>query len=140
MMAIPPDFVLHDRSSPLTQPWEPIYARQEGGRLWLGVEVRRPHTNSRGLLHGGLIAALADNTLGLNLALELRAQGRPALQGLVTSSLSIDFLGRAELGQWLEFSAGFLHLGGTQGVVEGLATADGKPIARANATFRFKAA
>lgn len=138
-MPIPTDFAPHDRSSPLTQPWEPIFARRGGHRLWLGIEVRAAHTNSRGLLHGGLIAALADNTLGLNLVLELQAEGRSALQGLVTSSLTVDFLGRAELGQWLEFSASFIHAGGTQGVAGGLVTADGLPIARANATFRFKA-
>jgi hypothetical protein len=49
-----------------------------------------PHTNSRGLVHGGLIAALADNAMGLSCG-----QGRQGVsQGLITVNLSVDYLGR----------------------------------------------
>ena len=72
---IPDGFVRHARTSPLTAPWEPIWARRESDRLKLGLEVREPHTNSRGLLHGGLIASLADNAMGLSLGVRLEAEG-----------------------------------------------------------------
>lgn len=98
-MILPPEgFVLHDRHSPLTAPWEPIFARLEADRLRLGLEVRTEHTNSRGLLHGGLIAALADNAMGLSVGVRLKAEGRPPERGLVTTSLNVDFLGLAKLG------------------------------------------
>ena len=136
-MSVPEGFAPHERTSPLTAPWEPIYARREADRLRLGLHVREPHTNSRGLLHGGLIAALADNAMGLSVAVVLESEGRRPAKGLVTSSLSVDFLGRAELGQWLEVDTAFVHAGGSQGVTQAFVTADGAMVARANATFRF---
>lgn len=136
-MPVPEGFVRHERSSPLTAPWEPLYARRDGDRLWLGLEIRTEHTNSRGLLHGGLIAALADNAMGLSLGLLLEAEGRRPDRGLVTTSLSIDYLGRASLGQWLEFDTAFRHASKRQGVAQAFVTADGAVIARANAAFAF---
>ena len=134
-MRVPEGFVRHDRTSPLTAPWEPIFARHESDRLRLGLQVRTEHTNSRGLLHGGLIAALADNAMGLSLGTYLSAQGRPPDRGLVTTSLAVDFLGRAELDQWLEVETTFIHAGKRHGVAQAFVTADGEVIARANATF-----
>ena len=134
---IPDGFVRHARTSPLTAPWEPIYAKRESDRLKLGLEVREPHTNSRGLLHGGLIAALADKAMGLSLAVRLEAEGRRPERGLVTTSLAVDYLGRADLGQWLEVDTSFVHAGKRHGVAQAFVTADGAVIARANAAFSF---
>ena len=134
-MDIPDGFHRHDRTSPLTAPWEPIFARREPDRVRIGLEIRTEHTNSRGLLHGGLIAALADNAMGLSLGAYLSAQGRAPARGLVTTSLSIDFLGRAELGQWLEVNTTFTHAGKRHGVAQAFVTAGSEIIARANAAF-----
>ena len=134
-MLVPQGFVRHDRTSPLTAPWEPIFARRESDRIRLGLEIRTEHTNSRGFLHGGLIAALADNAMGLSLGTYLSAQGRSPERGLVTTSLAVDFLGRAELGQWLEVDTTFTHAGKRQGVTQAFVTAGGVVIARANAAF-----
>jgi uncharacterized protein (TIGR00369 family) len=134
-MAIPEGFSKHDRHSPLTDPWEPIFARRESDRLRLGLKIRTAHTNSRGLLHGGLIAALADNAMGLSLGLLLEAEGRRPERGLVTTSLTVDFLGRAQLGQWLEVDTTFVHAGRRHGVAQAFVTGNGEIIARANASF-----
>lgn len=136
-MTVPEGWTSHDRTSPLTAPWEPIFARREVASVKLGVEIRLAHTNSRGLLHGGLISALADNAMGLTLAAHLADEGRPATS-LVTTSLTIDFVASADCGQWLEVDPVLIHAGGGQGVVQALALADGKVIARASATFRFR--
>jgi acyl-coenzyme A thioesterase PaaI-like protein len=61
----PAGFEPHDRRSPLTAPWEPIYCNAHGAWVVLGVEICAAHTNSRGLVHGGLVAALLDNVMGL---------------------------------------------------------------------------
>ena len=124
-MAIPEDFKPHERHSPFTAPWEPIFARREIDRLRLGLEVRSGHTNSRGLLHGGLIAALADNAMGLSLGVVLEAEGQHPERGLVTTSLAVGLLGRAALGQWLEVDTNFIHAGRRQGVAQALITSDG---------------
>jgi acyl-coenzyme A thioesterase PaaI-like protein len=61
----PAGFEPHDRKSPLTAPWEPIYCNANGDWVVLGVEIRAAHTNTRGLVHGGFVAALLDNVMGL---------------------------------------------------------------------------
>ena len=127
----PPGFVSHTRRSPLTAPWEPIYARQTDEALILGLILGEAHTNSRGLAHGGLIAALADNAMGLSCVLRI---GSPV--SLVTVNLSVDYFGRARLGQWLAFETRFCRIGRSLCVADLLATADGEPVARSNATFK----
>ncbi len=134
-MPVAEGFTRHDRTSPLTAPWEPIFSRREIDRVRLGLEIRTDHTNSRGLLHGGLIAALADNAMGLSLGVCLEAEGRRPERGLVTTALAVDFLGRAELGQWLEIDTTFTQAGKRQGVAQAFVSADGRIIARANAAF-----
>ena len=132
----PPDpFTLHTRHSPLTTPWEPIYADVRADRWVLGIEIREPHCNSRGAPHGGLIAALADNAMGLSCGVVLTALKIPSA-GLVTVSLSLDYLAAAALGQWLEFDTDFIKPGKSLCFAEATVRADGKPVARAHATFK----
>ena len=135
---VPDDFELHSRKSPLTNPWEPLYARRSEGKVELGLVVAEPHTNSRGLLHGGLIAALADNAMGLSCGQALVRDGRPS-NGLVTVSLSVDYLGKAQIGDWLAVDTDFIRTGRTLCFAGAQVTANGEPIARAHATFRVHA-
>jgi uncharacterized protein (TIGR00369 family) len=128
-------FERHTRQSPLTDPWEPLYARRLADRIVIGLTVATPHTNSRGLLHGGLIAALADNAMGLSCGAVLAGKGEVA-SGLVTVSLGIDYLGRAAIGDWLAFDTDFVRTGRTLCFAGATITANGEPIARAHATFR----
>jgi len=127
----PPGFAPHDRKSPLTEPWEPLYSRRTDDRVILGLHAGAAHTNSRGFVHGGLISALADNAMGLSCG---RALGHTG--GLVTVNLTLDFLGAAQIGQWLEFDTVFVKTGGTLCFAQAFVTADGKPCARASAVFR----
>lgn len=128
---VPPGFARHDRRSPLTEPWEPIYAMRTADALVLGLRLAEPHTNSRGLIHGGLIAALADNAMGLSCAAR-----SPEPLSLVTISLAIDYLGPASVGQWLQIDTNFVKIGGSVCFAQCLVTADGVPCARGNATFK----
>lgn len=128
---IPAGFAPHFRRSPLTEPWEPLYSRQTNTAVVLGLRLREAHTNSRGLAHGGLISALADNAMGLSCARQLPDGAAP-----LTVSLSVDYLGSARPGQWLEFDTTFVRPGGTLCFAQAFVSADGVPCARANATFR----
>ena len=128
---LPAGFAPHYRKSPLTDPWEPLYSRKTDGAVVLGLEVTAAHTNSRGFVHGGLISALADNAMGLSCA---RRLGDGA--SLVTVNLTLDFLGPALTGQWLEFDTVFVKPGGTLCFTQAFVTADGQPCARANGVFR----
>jgi uncharacterized protein (TIGR00369 family) len=138
MPSTPPNgFEPHLRKSPMTEPWEPLFARKSEDRVVLGLTVAAPHTNSRGLLHGGLIAALADNAMGLSCAAVL-AKGAAASNGLVTVSLAVDYMGKAEIGDWLEFDTDFVRAGRTLCFAGASISAQGQPIARAHATFRVQ--
>jgi uncharacterized protein (TIGR00369 family) len=132
MTTVPPaGFEPHFRKSPLTEPWEPLFSRRTPEAVIIGLRASQAHTNSRGFVHGGLISALADNAMGLSCGLGLAAAG-----GLVTVNLSLDFLGAAKLGQWLAFDTVFVRRGRTLCFAQAFVTADGEPVARANATFR----
>lgn len=126
-----PGFMPHDRKSPLTDPWEPLYSRVDNDKVVLGLHAADAHANSRGFVHGGLISALADNAMGLSCARVLGGASR-----LVTVSLALDFLRPASKGQWLEFDTTFVKPGGTLCFAQAFVTADGAPCARANGVFR----
>ena len=91
---IPDGFERHFRQSPLTAPWEPIYSKRTEDAVIIGLRLAEPHTNSRGLVHGGLITSLADNAMGLSCGVKLEGGG----SRLITVNLSIDFIGSAKSG------------------------------------------
>jgi uncharacterized protein (TIGR00369 family) len=128
---IPAGFEPHFRKSPFTDPWEPLYSKRTDKAVIMGLRLAKPHTNARGLIHGGLIASLADNAMG-------HSCGR-ALDGtlsLVTISLAVDFTGSAKVGQWLAVEPDVIKTGSTICFAQCFIKADDTVIARANATFR----
>lgn len=127
---IPAGFERHTRRSPLTAPWEPLYAKMTDDAVVLGLRIREAHTNSRGLAHGGLITALADNAMGYSCGRKLGDSTR-----LLTASLAIDFIGSAKIGQWLQIEPDVIKVGATLCVAQCFVTADGVRCARANGTF-----
>jgi len=128
---IPEGFEPQSRGSPLTDPWEPIYQRKTADAIILGLWLAKPHTNARGFVHGGLIAALADKAMGHSCGQKLRAP-----VSLVTVGMAIDFIESAQIGQWLTVETDVIKTGGTLCFAQCFVRADGAPIARANATFR----
>jgi len=128
---IPEDFEPHFRKSPLTDPWEPLYSKRTDKAVIIGLRLAEPHTNARGLIHGGLIAALADNAMGLSCSQQLGGTA-----SLVTIGLAVDFIGSATTGQWLTIESEVMRTGSTICFAQGLVKADDAIIARANATFR----
>ena len=129
--APPAGFLPHFRKSPVTDAWEPLFSRRAGGVVAIGFRAGPPHANGRGFVHGGLISALADNAMGLSCGEQL---GEGA--SLVTVSLALDFLGSANLGQWIEVQPQLNRLGSTLCFAEAVVSADGAPCAKAHATFR----
>lgn len=133
---VPEGWRPHDRTSPLTEPWEPLFARPGPRALQLGLRVRRAHCNSRGLAHGGLIAALADNAMGLSAGVAAREEGIEA-RAAVTVSLALDYLDAAREGDWLEVRPRVLKVGRTLGFVECHVQCGERLVARGSATFRI---
>jgi len=128
---IPEGFQPHFRRSPLTDPWEPLFSKRTDKAVIIGLRLAKPHTNGRGLIHGGLIAALADNAMGHSCAQQMGGAA-----SLVTIGLAVDFIGSAKVGQWLAVESDVIRTGSTICFAQSLVKADDSVIARANATFR----
>lgn len=133
----PAGYARHTRSSPLTEPWEPIYARAGDDAISLAVQVREAHCNSRGFAHGGLISALADNAMGLSVSLAAGLGDRPRIKGTVTVSLALDFIASAQIGEWLEIRPTVLKTGSSLGFAECRVVVGDRLVARGNATFKI---
>lgn len=74
----------------------PMYARDDGnGQLTIGLSLLEPHMNQQEAAHGGFLATLADNAMGVNAS---RFLGRR----VATANLSIDYLAPMALGEWIE--------------------------------------
>jgi uncharacterized protein (TIGR00369 family) len=129
--SIPEGFEPHFRKSPFTDPWEPLYSRRTDKAVFMGLRLAKPHTNARGLIHGGLIASLADNAMGYSCALRM-----DNALSLVTISLAVDFVGTAKVGQWLAVEPEVIRTGSTICFAQSFIKADDAVIARANGTFR----
>jgi uncharacterized protein (TIGR00369 family) len=128
---IPDGFERQSRRSPLTDPWEPIYLKQTPDTIILGLLLATPHTNARGFVHGGLIAALADKAMGHSCGKKMRDA-----HSLVTVSMSIDFISSGQIGQWLTVETDVIKTGNTICFAQCFVKADDVAIARANATLR----
>jgi uncharacterized protein (TIGR00369 family) len=128
---IPEGFEPHFRKSPFTDPWEPLYSKRTDKAVIIGLRLAKPHTNARGNVHGRLISALADNAMGYSCG-----QATGWASSLATISLAVDFIGIAQIGQWLTVESDVIKTGRTICFAQSLITADDSVIARANATFR----
>ena len=128
---IPQGFEPHFRRSPFTDPWEPLYSKKAEKAVIMGLRLAKAHTNARGLIHGGLIASLADNSMGYSCA-----QVMGWTTSFVTVTLSVDFVGSAKIGQWLAAECEVIRTGSTLCFAQSLIKADDVVIARASAAFR----
>ena len=136
--AIPAGFERLTRTSPVTVPWEPLYSRLVDTRVILGLRASEQHCNHRGFVHGGVISALADAAMGYSVhATQAREDRKFQSRGAVTMHLSVDFLGVAHPGEWLEFQPRVLRIGTTVAFADCVVEADGKLVARADALFRI---
>ncbi len=118
------------RLSPFHQ-WAGMELRSVGeGQAELAMELRPHHFNPQGIVHGGIITALADTSIGLALRSQLRA-------GLThrTAQLNVHFLAKGE-GNQLIGRGRALHLGQRMGYGEAeVLDGQGRLLARASGTF-----
>jgi uncharacterized protein (TIGR00369 family) len=106
-MDIPTGFKPLHRTSPFSALVGPLYTKGEGAARTIGLLAEAKHCNSRGIVHGGLLATLADLALGYTIAY-LSELPRSA----VTASLAIDYAGSAKVGDWLEVRTDVQKSGG----------------------------
>jgi acyl-coenzyme A thioesterase 13 len=132
--AIPPGFSPSQRSSPFLDLIGPVFVADRDDGVVVGMRVQSHHLNNRGAVHGAVASALADITMGRNVA----ARTSPPTS-VVTVTLTVDFIAGAALGQWLEATASVQRVGRRLAFAQGRITADGKLIAQTSATFAVPA-
>ena len=130
----PEGFAQHFKQSGFTDPWEPLLSRKLDDQVQIGVVLREAHCNSRGFAHGGFLASLADNAMGLSIGTALQASGRTP-GSLVTTNLSVDYIGIAQVGEWIATNTTVLKAGNNLCVASCTVGTDAGVVARANATF-----
>jgi len=85
------------RTSPFLDVTGPYFYKKLESGFMVGIEIAEKHGNASGTAHGGLIATLADVSIGYVTAFSQV----PALR-MTTANLSIDYVGSARVGEWLE--------------------------------------
>lgn len=118
------------RTSPLLDVLGGFHSRGAGTSLEIGLVVGERHLNSRGRLHGGVVATLADTGLGYLLAFGFEPPRR-----LVTVSLAVDYVSSAELGAWLRVRADTADTTGRLVFATGRITEGERVVARIKALF-----
>jgi len=109
----------------------PLYARLADGEFVLGFRVEPGHCNPGGTCHGGMMSTLAD------MLLILGANAQANLQRYMTTvNLTLDFLGPAPNGCWLEGRAQVLRVTRSLVFAQGTMTRDGEPVLRASAILK----
>ena len=134
---MPAGYQRHTRRSPLTDPWEPLFARETADAVQLALDIREAHCNSRGFAHGGLISSLADNAMGMSAVRQARRQPGAEKAGAVTVALTMDFIDTAQVGDCVEFCSAVLKVGRTLAFVDCRVICGERLIARGSATFRI---
>jgi uncharacterized protein (TIGR00369 family) len=118
------------RSSPFHR-WAGLELVSVGdGLAELSLQLEPHHFNPQGIVHGGIITAIADTSIGL----ALRSKLRPGLTHR-TAQLNVHFLAKGE-GNRLIGRGRSLHLGQRMGYGESeVLDGSGQLLARASGTF-----
>ena len=112
----------------------PFFAKRQGREISLGLRIEQRHLNSRGTCHGGLLATLADISLGYAcVATAEEGQSR----NFVTIDLSVEYLAATREGDWLYSEVKVVHADTRTASAAGHLLVDGGPVARISANFRM---
>jgi uncharacterized protein (TIGR00369 family) len=94
----PPGFVRVTSSGGFSTHNGPYFEKPAEGRVLRGFRAVPRHANAHGIVHGGMLAAFIDSTMGVAVH---RFTGRRS----VTLRLVTDFLAPGRIGEWIEAEA-----------------------------------
>ena len=130
MSELPEGFVPISRTSPFTDLIGPIYQKTDQSGLIIGLVAEEKHCNARGMVHGGVLGTLADIAMGYSAAFSTQPPTR-----IVTTSQTVDYVGRAEKGDWIEVHTDVQKVGRSIAFANCYFHVDSRRIARASAVF-----
>ena len=128
-MSTPEGFIAYARSSRYLELIGPLY-EAAGDPSVVGLHVDGRHTNARGFLHAGVLVAVADVPMG-----HTAHRAGPPDAGLVTASLTTDFPGSAQLGDWVTGAATVRRVGRKLAFTTCEFTANGRLVLAASGVF-----
>lgn len=108
----------------------PLLSRREGDGWVHGVVAEARHLNARGVVHGGLIASLADQALGMTV---WDAVGR---HPCATVQLNVQYVAAARAGEFLTVHGEVIRVTRSVVFVRGLVAADGRTVAMADGVWK----
>jgi uncharacterized protein (TIGR00369 family) len=131
-IAVPEGFELIPQGLGFMDRVGPCYRWVEGERVRFGIPLMPHHANSMGICHGGVLMTLADIAAasGVNAA-------RGMLVGAPTINISLDFIGSARIGEWIETESQNVTIKRHFGFCSGIIHCERGLIARYNGTFYF---
>lgn len=131
MKNIPEGFAPLERPSPFLYTVGPLFIRDDGTeREVIALRVEDKHTNTVGIAHGGVLASLADVALGHRLVFSTVPP-----RTLVTVNLTVDFIGSAKRGEWIEARVEIQKSDGRTAFASARLTVGNKQIVRASGIF-----
>lgn len=135
-IAPPEGFATVTRRSPFLDMVGPLWVREMPGLdiAEYGFRVEDKHANARGVAHGGILMTMADLVLGYGAAF---SQDPPV--PLTTASMSIDFAGSAQVGDWVSGRAHIQSIGRTLAFANAYLWVGERRILRASSVFAVAA-
>jgi len=131
MKNVPRGFRPIPRLSPFNALVGPLHERKKRGQeLSIGLRIEEKHLNSRGICHGGVLATLADLSLGY--AMHAKTGGKAAF---VTAHLAVDYAGAAKVGDWIESAVEIQRVGSRLAFANCYLVSGSRRIVRASAIF-----
>lgn len=128
--APPAGFEVYEGAGPFLELIGPVHVRGKGEARVFALLLDERHLNHRGSAQGGLLATLVDFAIG-------RAIGAGSEGDIeaATVSLTTDFLGPAEQGDWVEAHTKVDRLGGTLAFADCSLRVGEREIVRGRAVF-----
>lgn len=132
-MTAPEGFTELPEGLGFTDALRPVYRREFGESIQVGMHVQEAHTNMIGICHGGVLMTLAD--VGAAWSLHYL---RDKVGGAPTLNLSFDFIAAARQGDWIQVEPDRVELKKRFGFSSGvIVNQDQRVITRFNGMFYF---
>jgi uncharacterized protein (TIGR00369 family) len=132
-MSTPTDTDAHWHDMPNPCPFSaligPVRRRRVGDQFAYGLRVTHQHTNSTGIMHGGVITAFLDEVIG-EIVNDLGHRKH------VTVQFSTTFLSKAQVGDFLECDCEIVRTTRSMTFIAARLNVNGEAIATATAIFK----
>ena len=126
----PPEFTPANFSPGFLDRSGPYWLATADGRTIVGLRIGEGHLNYQDVAHGGVLTTYAD----VALSFALYSSEQPPLP-VATATLTVNFLGAARLGDWLEAEARIDRIGRRLGYASGSIRCGDETVATMSGVF-----